>query len=375
MMAELKLVEVTAFPFAVPLVNPFRIATMECRAAEGVWARVRTAGGLVGWGEATPLASINGETQGTVIEALKMYTRVGGADWISRRAEAMQTCRRALPGHGAALSALEMAIWDVLAQQAGLPLWALLGGDGQPRPTDATIGIVEPEVAAERAQSILDRGFRHIKIKLGDSPAADMARVEAVAAVAEDHEEIVALRVDANQAYKRDTAIEVLNGCVDYGVEFCEQPVARFDHAGLAFCHEFGGTPVMADESCFGPEDVVALARVNACGLVNVKVSKAGGLERSLDTARAARAAHMECMMGGMVETRLGVTAALHVAMSDPAFRWFDLDAAMGHAEDPILCGVEYRDGHAVAPDHLGLGASPDPAYLNRLSAIDLSLV
>lgn len=374
MKSELTLVEVTAFPFAVPLVHPFRIATMECRAAEGVWVRVRTSGGHEGWGEATPLASINGETQGTVIEALKMYTQVGGADWISRRAEAMRQCRRALPGHGAALSALEMAIWDVLAQQARLPLWALLGGDGQPRPTDATIGIVEPEVAAERAQGILERGFRHIKIKLGDSPAADMARVEAVAAVAEDHEEIVALRVDANQAYKRDAAIEVLNGCVDYGVEFCEQPVARFDHAGLAFCHEFGGTPVMADESCFGPEDVVALARANACGLVNVKVSKSGGLERSLDTARAARAADMECMMGGMVETRLGVTAALHVAMSDPAFRWFDLDAAMGHAEDPILCGVEYRDGHAVAPEQIGLGASPDPAYLRRLDPITLPL-
>lgn len=371
---DLKLVEITAFPFAVPLTHPFRIATMECRSAEGVWVRIRTAGGRVGWGEATPLASINGETQRTVIEALRMYAQVGGPDWISQRAEAMRQCRRALPGHGAALSAIEMAVWDILAQRAGLPLWALLGGDGVPRPTDATVGIVEPEIAAERAQDILDRGFRHIKVKLGDSPCADIARVEAIAAVAEEHEEIITLRVDANQAYKRDAAIEVLNSCVDYGVEFCEQPVGRFDHPGLAFCHQFGGTPVMADESCFGPEDVIALARANACGLVNVKVSKAGGLERALDTARAARAAEMECMMGGMVETRLGVTAALHVAMSDPCFRWFDLDAAMGHTEDPILGGVEYQEGHAVAPDQVGLGAEPDPFYLTRLTPISLSI-
>lgn len=357
---------ITLFPFEIPLRRPFRIATMVNSAAQGVFVRVES-GGMTGWGECLPFHAINGETQATCIAALTFLAPIASVPTASRR-ETVNACRYALPTQSTALSGLDMALWDITAQQRGVPLWQLLGGSERSLSTDATIGIISPEEAVLRAAELTDDGFGTIKIKLGDGPAEDIKRVQAVRKSQPD----IAIRVDANQAYTRVEALKMLSGIAKFEIEFCEQPVARADIEGLRWLHERSPVPVMADESCFSPGDTFELFARGACSLVNVKLSKSSGIESALEIAAIARAAHGRCMIGGMAETRLGVTAAACVGASDTAFKWFDLDAHLGHAFDPIEGGIQIHQGLLSLPEEPGLGARPSEEFLKTLTRIDL---
>ena len=352
----MRIAAVDVFPFSVPLKRPFQIATMTSYAANGVFVAIRTDDGRTGWGEANPLASINGETQGTCLAAVEHL-----APWLvgqdPRQAASLSTAMRAvLDSQAAARAALDMALYDLAAQAAGLPLYAYLGGVERDLPTDVTIGIMPPEEAAEQALAIVEDGFQRVKIKLGSGLADD---VERVAAVAQSVPESVYLRVDANQGYLRDDALTLLEHLGDVGIEFCEQPVARHDWDGMAYLVGRSPIPIMADESLFSSTDAQHLIQHKACTMMNVKLSKSGGIREGWRIAEVAASAGIPCMMGGMVETRLGVTAAAHLACAHGSFRFFDLDSHMPHAEDPIEGGVTYEGGLCRLPSAPGLGAKP----------------
>lgn len=364
----MKIRSVTLYPFSIPLVRAFRIATMTSTDANGVFVRIETEAGVVGWGEATPLHSINGETQGTVIETLKVLGSSVIGRKVSERHELAQLFVKLMPGQTAAMSALEMAIHDAFAREIGVSVARLFGGEVKSLPTDITIGITGPEDAAIQAKALMKKVTFKFKVKTGESPESDFDRVSAVREVVGTH----SIRVDANQGYSAPVALRALELLAPLDIEFCEQPVLRHDYAGLKWLHDRSPIPIMADESCFGPEDAAHLAQQNACSLVNVKVCKAGGLQRSAQVADVAYANGMRCMMGGMVETRLGVTAAAQLAMVHPAFEYFDLDAFTSHESDFIDGGVQIKAGFAVCEETPGLGAVPDQSFLDTLTKIDV---
>lgn len=370
---------ITLYPFAIPLKAPFRIATMVNRAAEGVFVRL-TSGNLEAWGECLPFHAINGEDQATVLAALRRLAPALLGQDATTPAPLVETLFALLPAQTSAISGLDIALHDLAAQAVGLPLATYLGapadhqGQTRPLPTDLTIGIKNPAEAAAQTVEIIGQGVTTIKIKLGDSPQADIARVHAVRDAAQKHTtEQINIRVDANQAYDRLQALEVLTAIAPAKIQFCEQPVRREDHAGLAFLHQRSPVPVMADESCFSPQDAFQLLANQSCHLLNVKLCKSGGLHRARQIATVARAAHARCMMGGMAETRLGVTAAAALAAADPAFHFFDLDAHTGHTTDPIEGGINIHQGQVHLPKTPGLGAKPHPQHLNTLPPIPIS--
>lgn len=363
----MKIVGVDLFPFEVPLVAPFRIATMECAVAYGVFVRLRTDVGLVGWGEATPLQAINGETQSTCMAALPLLIPVVlGEDPLSVAA-LVERMEHILPGHGAAASAIEMGLYDLAGKATGMPLWRMLGGAPRRLATDQTIGIKSSEEAVADAERIVSMGHRAIKIKVGSGANEDFERVrlvrEAIGTAA-------SIRVDANQGFRRDEALSFLKQIAPFDVEFCEQPVRRDDLVGMSCLNAKSPVPIMADESLFTPADAMHLLREKACALFNIKLSKARGILRGLEIAAIAEAAKIPCMIGGMVETRLGVTAAAHLGASRPIFQYFDLDANMGHRTDVIVGGIRIERGEVVLPDSPGLGAEPDPAFLRQISVV-----
>lgn len=351
------------FPYSIRRESPFRIATMVSQSVDGVFVSVES-GGLTGWGEAMPFHAINGETQGTCLEALKFLAphitgrKLGGPGTEANRLKSL------LPTQTTALCALDMAMHDLAAQALGIPLWQLLGGEPRRLPTDLTIGIVDPDTALSKAEAIASAGFRAVKVKLGDGLESDIGRVAAVREGAPES----AIRVDANQAYDRETALELLSEIAELGIEFCEQPVRRGDWAGLKWLHDHAPVPVMADESCFSAEDAFSLLRDGCCNLVNVKLCKTAGIAGALEVASVVRNGFGRCMVGGMAETRLGVTASAHVGCSDPAFTFFDLDAHVGHAEDPIDGGIRIEEGEVVLPNGAGLGARPKDGFLSTLN-------
>ncbi|GGL76447.1 mandelate racemase/muconate lactonizing enzyme family protein [Wenxinia marina] len=351
----MKITRIELFRAALPLKRPFRISLGTVETAGTVFVRLHGEDGLYGMGEANPSLPICGETVGTVTAAAEVYAKV----LIGRPAHdidgATAAMRAALPGNVTARSAFDMALYDLLGKRAGLPLYALLGGTRRALVTDNTIGIDTPQAMAQRAAEMRDAGFEAIKVKLGTTYQEDVARIRAIRdAVGAD----TFLRIDANQGWDRVTALKVLADLADAGIQYCEQPVRASDTDALAEVSRSSAIPVMADESLFDDVDALRLVRAGACRYFNIKLSKSAGIHTALRINGIAEAAGIACMVGCMIETRLGLTAAAHLVSARPNIRFADLDGADMLRDDPVTGGMTYGAGGAITlPDGPGLGA------------------
>jgi L-alanine-DL-glutamate epimerase-like enolase superfamily enzyme len=257
-----------------------------------------------------------------------------------------------------------MALWDICGKVAGQPVYRLLGGCRDSFDTDQTVYLETPVVAAEKAAAIARKGFKYIKLKLGETPETDIARVKAVREALGPN---VGLRVDANQGWSVNDAIKTLLGVEPYNLEFCEQPVPYWDWAGLKQIRPRVPVPVMADESIHSAHDIITGVRQDAMDMINIKLMKSGGILEAVRQAHVAAAANLPCMLGCMSETRVALTAAAHVVMSQPIVKYADLDAFLEHEIDPVLGGMQVKGGSVTLPDAPGLGLDIDPAFLRKL--------
>jgi L-Ala-D/L-Glu epimerase len=352
---------VFARPLSVPLIEPFVIASGRVDATRAVEVAVRVAWRgrtATGLGEAACLPPVTREDQGDVLRAIE-------------DAAAMLTTRpidgvASLAGLGlgpVARAGLETAVLDALACIAGVPLRILLGGGGDATPatleTDVTIAIAEPEHMASLARAWFARGFRALKIKVGKDVDADARALGAVGRAVPS----ARLRVDANAGYTAGEAIAVARACERLGlaIECWEQPCAEDDLDGLAEVAAALDAPVIADESVKRVEDVAVLALRRCADGVNLKLAKSGGPLAALAIGRAAQAAGLQVMMGGMVETRLGMTAAAHVACALGGVDFVDLDTAWLLADDPYEGGYLADGPRYTLPVTPGLGVTVRP--------------
>jgi len=363
-----KITKITVYKADIPLKAPFRIALATLETAPNFFLRIETDEGLVGWGEGSPFPAIVGEPQATCLAAAKELAQLlVGKDPLAIE-DRLAELAAYLPHNTTTRSAFDMALYDILGKAAGLPLYKLWGGSERRLVTDNTIGIAPPEAMAERALGMKEAGFPAIKIKLGTAPREDIERVVQVRQAIGPE---LPIRVDANQGWNRAQALEVLSAIEGLGIQYCEQPVPAWDIASLRAVHSGTTIPIMADESVFDLHDALELVKAEACDYLNIKLSKAGGLQMALKIAAVAEAAGMPCMVGCMSETRLGLTAAAHLASARPIIGFLDLDCALMHSLDPISGGLEYRSGGlVVVPDAPGLGAAVDPAFLERLDQV-----
>jgi L-alanine-DL-glutamate epimerase-like enolase superfamily enzyme len=126
--------------------------------------------------------------------------------------------------------------------------------------------------------------------------------------------------------------------------------------------------PIMADESVFTHHDARKLMANKACHLINIKFSKSGGIQEAIKIQEIAGANNMACMMGGMLESRLALSAKMHFAMAYDNIKYYDMDTCLlGHLVDPILGGVQFKGMHLSIDETPGHGADVDPAYLSKL--------
>jgi muconate cycloisomerase len=171
--------------------------------------------------------------------------------------------------------------------------------------------------------------------------------------------------VDANQGWDRATALRAIRLMEPYGLDFVEQPVPRWDLEGLAHIGKSVSVPVMADESCFSPQDALAIARLGGVSILGLKVTKSGGVLGTLAIARIAEAAGLGGYVGCMIETSLGTAAYLAVAVTAPVVTWgCELFGPLLLAGDVVRRPVRYDDGAIVALDAPGLGVDVDEAAL-----------
>jgi L-Ala-D/L-Glu epimerase len=294
--------------------------------------------GLTGRGEAAPTRYYGQDAEG-VEEAL-------------RHAEIQDPwdIEGALAGNDqlppTALAALDGALHDLAAKRLGVPLYRLLGL-ARPEPVSAyTLGIAEPDTTVEEAKRL--SSFPILKMKVGGRED-----VETVRAVAEFSE--AEIWVDANEAFSPEEAPEVAAELKGMGVRMIEQPVPAFagPEALRRAAEAAHPVPVVADESAIVARDVPPLA--GCASGVNVKLAKCGGVRRALEMIHTARSLEMSVMLGCMVETSLGISAAAHIS---GLVDFVDLDGAMLLADDPFE-GIGYEEGRIVLSNAPGLGVEP----------------
>jgi L-alanine-DL-glutamate epimerase-like enolase superfamily enzyme len=267
-----------------------------------------------------------------------------------------------------ARAGVETAVLDAVARAHGVPLRTLLGGDDGARTraleTDVTIAIAAPAKMGELARAWAARGFRALKVKVGLDVDADARALEAIARAAPH----ARLRVDANAGYAARDAIALARACDRLGVavECWEQPCAAEDLDGMAEVAAVVDAPLIADESVKSLDDVRVLAARRYAGGVNLKLAKSGGPLAAYAMGRLARAHGLKLMVGGMVETRLGMTAAAHVACALGGVEFADLDTAWLLAGDPYRGGYEADGPRYTMPDAPGLGIGRMPEGSGR---------
>ncbi|XP_058091427.1 L-Ala-D/L-amino acid epimerase isoform X2 [Magnolia sinica] len=331
-------------PLNVPLIAPFTIASSRLDAVENVAIRIELSNGSVGWGEAPVLPSVTAEDQVTALrkaeEACSLLRRARSGSLNS----ALGAVGELLPGHefASVRAGVEMALIDAVANSIRIPLWRLLGGATNSITTDITIPIVSPTEAAELAEKYAKQGFKTLKLKVGKNLKADIAVLRAIRAAHPDCSFIL----DANEGYSAEEAIEVLDKLHEMGVTpvLFEQPVHRDDWEGLRHVSHVAkdkyGISVAADESCRSLVDVQKIIRENLADVINIKLAKVGVIG-ALEMIEVARHAGMTLMIGGMVETRLAMGFAGHLAAGLGCFKFIDLDTPLLLAEDPVVGGYE----------------------------------
>jgi L-alanine-DL-glutamate epimerase-like enolase superfamily enzyme len=246
-------------------------------------------------------------------------------------------------GQYAAKAALDMALMDWVTKKLALPLHRFWGLDENKTPiTSYSIGLDRPEIMQKKILGAAD--FPIIKIKLGgDNDEAVMRAVREVTAGV--------VRVDANEGWRdRQQALEKMQWLKELDVEFVEQPLPANRLDDVAWLRERSPLPLVADEDVRTMKDIPALAR--AYHGINIKIMKAGGLQESLRMIHAARAHGLKIMLGCMVESSLGITAAAHLS---PLVDWADLDGNLLIKNDPYRGATVVR-GRLILPDTPGLG-------------------
>lgn len=158
-----------------------------------------------------------------------------------------------------------------------------------------------------------------------------------------------------------------------FQVEFCEQLVAAWDLSSMQVVRRHSLIPIMADEALFNLRDVIRLVQAEACDYFNIKLAKSEGITEALRIISFAESVNIPCMIGCMTETRLGLTAAAHLAIAFPIIRFVDLDGADMHLIDPIIGGLQYSDGgRIVVSDAPGLGVDVDEDFLGHSECLEI---
>ncbi|HEV2670290.1 MAG TPA: dipeptide epimerase [Gemmatimonadales bacterium] len=323
--------------------HPFAIARGSTNGYTRAWVRIVDGDGQEGWGEADP-SSFYGESLDTVLATFaKLAGHLPRDPFDLEAAEARW--EHVVPRNGAARAALSAALHDLVGKRLGQPVWRLWGLDPKKAPLSSfTIGLDTNEKIKTKVHEA--KAYPILKIKLGTD--RDEAILKTIRAATDKP-----IRVDANAGWDVARAKQMIPVLKEYGVEFLEQPLVPEDLDGLAEVHRVAAAhqvPVVVDESCIVAADIPRLAgRVDG---INIKLAKCGSLREALRMIATARAHGMLVMVGCMIETSLGITAAAHFT---PLVDAADLDGAALTVDDPFR-GATIDDGQIRLPTEPGLG-------------------
>lgn len=343
-----------AWPHTMKLSEPYSIANETFDRAENVFLRLLTDRGPTGLGCSAPDYGVTGETTQTVLAAIDgvVRERLPGMDPL-RTLQVLDAIEADLADQPAALAAVDMALYDLLARVAGLPLWVLLGGYRNQIVTSVTIGILPAAETVERARDLAAQGFRALKLKGGRDVDDDVERVRRVREAVGPGME---LRFDANQGYDAATALRFIDRTRAAKLELVEQPTPVSRPDALGRVSSGSHLPVMADEGLQTLRDAFRIAAGEQADMVNIKLMKVGGIAAATRINAVARSARLEAMVGCMDESALAIAGGLHFALAHKNVMYADLDGHLDLLDDPAAGAVLLEDGMLRPTGLAGLG-------------------
>jgi muconate cycloisomerase len=362
----LRIRRVDAIPVALPLRKPMKMAGVTIATAENVLVRIEAADGLVGWGEAASAPTMTGDTQGSLVAAVRLLSSLlVGEDAWSRPA-LMRRLGAALIGNTGAHSAVELALLDLAGRAAGLPAIDLIGGPVRRAVAPMwLLGNATPEQDAAEATQRLAEGFRFFKVKVGvKSVDGDIASTLAVrAALGPD----LPICADANGGFAPAAARRYVEGTRDARLMFLEQPLDPHDLKGLAALTRTSAIPIGADEGIHSLRDLDAHSDAGAGG-VSLKLIKLGGISAAVAAARRCEQLGLSINIAAKIaESGIASAAAIGLACASPTVEW---GVSLTHfylAEDIVKHPLAIADGSVALPQGPGLGVEVDEAAVARL--------
>lgn len=359
--------KITAVQTAIvdmPFRRPFIVWRGSVPSKRHVIVRVDTESGLTGWGEAAPFLFYSPETAADV---KSMIDEVLVGELIDRDARDIRAIMQAFAmfdGHEFAKAAIETALWDLLGQSAGLPIYRLLGGPVHPNvPLVTVLHTGEPDEMAAEAREWVARGVCRLKFKIGFGFDQDEAMV---AKVREAVGPQILLRADAEEHYTTKEALRIGSRLERYDLELISQPVARTDWRGMALLRDKLAMPLLADEGIHHPHDVMTCIATDAADMVNIKVLKCGGVLSSLAMSDICRAAHLPIVTGSMIEGGIGTLVSAHVALVTPGMFSTELCGPWLFETTLLDRPLRIENGALWLDDSPGLGAAVSASDLER---------
>jgi L-Ala-D/L-Glu epimerase len=359
----MKITKTEIFKLTIKM-EPFVIATEVSYYTQNIFIRIHTDDGITGMGECSAFPMLVGETQNTCYEVAMDFARMTkGKDPLDIEGR-MQELHQYIAFNSTIKSAWDLALHDLSAKHAKLPLYKFLGGEKKVIQTDLTIGIDTPVAMAKKAVAFVADGVKIIKVKLGKNGKEDVERIRLIREAIGNE---IILRIDANQGWDLNTAVETLKALGKYDIQYCEQPIPHQLDRELPYLRKESPIKIMADESVFDHHDAIRLMDADAIDYVNIKLAKSGGILEAKRIADVTGERGIACMLGGMLESRLALTAKVHFAMSHDNIKFYDLDTCLlGQLEDPVVGGATYNNYYLTITDEPGIAADIDEAFLAR---------
>ena len=364
-----QITQIEIYQSRIKLKEPFKISLETNEFADSIFLIIQTGAGITGFGECSPDMVIQGEN----LDTCTMIGKLIAKNLIGRNPLDIKECHRLMDalvyGNTSIKSAFDIALYDIASQYSGLPLYAFLGGKkGKIIATDYTISIDNPVKMANDALKTKEAGFPVIKVKLGENEKKD---IERITVIRKSIGYEMPLRLDANQGWDTQTAITILSTLADSNIQFCEEPIPRWNYMDLPMVRYQSSIPIMADESCFDRHDAKRLIDIKACDYFNIKPGKSSGLFDAINIIRISEKEGMHMQMGGFIESRLGFTAAAHLALISDHIIFYDFDTPLMMEFDPVIGGITYGENARInIPDVPGLGAEIDIKYLKKCPGI-----
>ena len=372
---EFEIADVRAFPVSFPIKKPVTLGIGRAVKRDGVMVKVTTKGGIVGWGEAH-----HGRCPGAMARLIdttlkQLVTGMDATDVIGvwSRIYKMQLASHGMGTASAmAMSGIDLALWDIRGKAVGWPVYRLLGGRSRDIPAYAggiSLGFQEAAKLIDEIRVLLAKGYRAVKLRVGDTPANDILRIEAVRKAFPD----LVIMVDGNCNQALDDVRQIMPALEAARVRWLEEPFPPHDHRSYAEAKALGRVPLAAGENHFTRFEFTRLIEDGSITILQPDLSKTGGLTEALRIAATASSWKLQVNPHTLL-TGVNMAASIHLLASIENGGWFEADVAVENPFRDELCSPALNvdaQGNVKPHEGPGLGVEVDEKFLEKHPLIE----